>query len=97
MMAGVRLTVTAPQRQSRYQVRAAAAPAWTADDKGTLYRFDGLRFSRRRRRDDGFSLVPAWQAPCYGWLRLSEVPLPAAAAVTTRSRSSADPQPHLAA
>ena len=37
-----------PQRQSRYQVRTAAAPAWATDDRGTLYLFDGLCFSRYR-------------------------------------------------
>ncbi len=93
----MRFTVTGPQRQSRYQVRAAAGPAWAADDKGTLYRFDGLCFSRRRRRDDAFSLVPAWQTPCYGWLSLSECPLPALSEAAARARSAADPQPHLAA
>jgi hypothetical protein len=96
-MAETRSTVTGPARQSRYQVRAAAAPAWTANDKGTLFRFDGLCFSRCRRRDDVFSVVPAWQTPCYGWLSLSECPLPVVAAVTARAHPSADPQPHLAA
>jgi hypothetical protein len=89
--------VTGTHHQSRYQVRVAAAPAWATDDRGTFYRFDGMRFSRRRRRDDAFSLVPAWQTPCYGWLSLSECPLPAAVAVAARAQSPADPQPHLAA
>jgi hypothetical protein len=89
--------MTRPRRQSRYQVRSAAEPAWTTDEKGGLFRFDGLRFSRRRHRDGAFVLVPAWQTPCYGWLNLSECPLPAAPAAATRARPSADPQPHLAA
>jgi hypothetical protein len=96
-MAEVRSTMTRPQRQSRYQVRAAAAPAWAADDKGTLYRFDGLRFTRCRRRDDVFSLVPAWQTPCFGWLSLSECPLPAVNLTTTRVRPAPKGEPHLAA
>jgi hypothetical protein len=94
-MAEARPTVTRPRRQSRYQVRAAAAAAWTADEKGTLYRFDGLRFTRCRRRDDTFSLVPAWQTPCYGWLSLSECPLPAPA--KARVQPGSHGQPHLAA
>ena len=89
--------MTYPLCQSRYQVRAGAVPAWTADDKGALFRFDGLRFSRCRRKDDAYSVVPAWQTPCYGWLNLSEYPLPAAAGTARRPRSSADPRPHLAA
>jgi hypothetical protein len=89
--------VSTPQRHSRYQVRASAAPAWTADDKGTLYRFDGLRFSRCRRKDGAFSVVPAWQTPCYGWVSLSECPLAAPAATARRASSPAAPQPHLAA
>jgi hypothetical protein len=88
--------VTETSPQSRYQVRAAAAQAWATDDKGTLYRFDGLRFSRCRRRDDAFALVPSWQTPCYGWRSLAECPLPATGA-DARTVSSADPQPHLAA
>jgi hypothetical protein len=94
---GVRSTVTSPQRQSRYQVRVAAAPAWAADDKGTLFWFDGLRFSRCRRRDDSFAVVPAWQTPHFGWLSLPERSLPAAATAMAPGRSAADPQPHLAA
>ena len=94
---GVRSMITASQHHSRYQVRAAAEPAWATDDKGTFYGFDGLRFSRRRRRDDGFTVVPAWQTPCYGWLSVSDCPLPAAIAVTLRAPSPAAPRPHLAA
>jgi hypothetical protein len=86
-----------PLCQSRYQVRAGAVPAWTVDDKGVLFRFDGLRFSRCRRKDDAYSVVPAWQTPCYGWLNLSECPLPAAAAAARPSRSSAGQQPDLVA
>ena len=96
-MAGGALTVMYPQHQSRYQVRVVAEPAWATDEKGTLFWFDGLRFGRRRRRDDTFSLVPAWQTPCYGWVSLAECPPPAANPVTARVASSADPQPHLAA
>jgi hypothetical protein len=85
------------QPQSRYQVRVAAEPAWATDDKGTLYRFDGLRFSRCRRRDDAFTVVPAWQTPSYGWLGPSACPLPAAMSFTTPARPSAGQPPHLAA
>jgi hypothetical protein len=91
------VTTTTPQPRSRYQIRASAAPAWSADDKGTLYRFDGLRFSRCRRRDDTFSLVPAWQTPCYGWFSLAECPLPAPAPARTRAQPAPQGQPHLAA
>ena len=89
--------MTRPRRQSRYQVRSTAEPAWTTDDKGVLFRFDGLRFSRCRRKDAAYSVVPAWQTPCYGWLSLSECPLPTAPAAATRAQRSASPQPHLAA
>ena len=89
--------MTGPRRQSRYQVRTTAEAAWATDDKGTLFWFDGLRFTRRRRRDDTFSVVPAWQTPCYGWLSARECPLPAAAAATTRVHPPAHSPPHFAA
>lgn len=59
---------------SRYQALTDGEAAWATDGKGTLYRFDGLCFSRRRRRDGSFSLVPSWQTPSYGWLHPSDCP-----------------------
>ena len=97
MTTEVRPTMAEPQPQSRYQVRAAAVPAWASDDKGTVYTFDGLRFSRCRRRDVAFSVVPAWQTPRYGWLGPSECPLPAAISFATTSAIGRNPPPHLAA
>jgi hypothetical protein len=85
-----------PLHQSRYQVRAAAEPAWATDDRGTFFRFDGLLFTRRRRRDGAYSVVPAWQTPCYGWLSMSECPSPAVSA-TAGAQPASDPRPHLAA
>lgn len=59
---------------SRFQVISEGETAWAVDDKGVLYRFDGLCFGRRRRREDTFSLVPSWQTPHYGWLHASDCP-----------------------
>jgi hypothetical protein len=60
--------------RSRFEVITEGESAWAVDRKGVLYRFDGLCFSRRRRRDDSFSLVPSWQTPHYGWLHPAECP-----------------------
>jgi hypothetical protein len=49
-------------------------PAWTADHHGTLYRFDGFCFSRRRQRDPSFVIVPSWQTPPHGWVVAAECP-----------------------
>lgn len=59
---------------SRFEVLTDGEWACAADTKGTLYRFDGLCFSRRRRRDHSFALVPSWQTPSYGWLHPAECP-----------------------
>jgi hypothetical protein len=64
----------APRRRSRFQVLTDEEPAWTADHHGTLYRFDGFYFSRRRRRDPSFSIVPSWQTPSHGWVVVAECP-----------------------
>jgi hypothetical protein len=66
---------TAPealQRLSRFQVLTEEEPAWAADERGTLYRFDGFYFSRRRPRDASFSIVPSWQTPPHGWVVVAE-------------------------
>jgi len=66
---------TAPaalQRLSRFQVLTGTEPAWASDGSGTLYLFDGFYFSRRRRRDAAFLLVPSWQTPPHGWLIVAE-------------------------
>lgn len=60
--------------RSRFQVLTDEEPAWTADDHGTVYRFDGFCFSRRRPRDASFSIVPSWQTPSRGWVVLAECP-----------------------
>ncbi len=60
--------------RSRFQVLSDESPAWALDDKGTLYRFDGLRFSRWRERGESFSIVPSWQTPSYGWLCQADCP-----------------------
>ena len=68
---------TAPaalRRWSRFQVITEEEPAWTADHHGAIYRFDGFYFSRRRRRDASFSIVPSWQTPCHGWVAVAECP-----------------------
>jgi len=61
---------------SRFDVRSMGEPAWTTDEKGTVYCFDGVCFSRRTRHDDAFALICAWQTPAYGWLRTAESGLP---------------------
>jgi hypothetical protein len=53
---------------SRFQVLTTGEPAWAIDDKGDLYRFDGFFFSRRRRRQVSFAIIPSWQAPRHGWV-----------------------------
>jgi hypothetical protein len=60
--------------QSRFQVVTAGEPALTMDDKDTLHLFDGFIFSRRRRRDFAFSVVPSWQTPRHGWLFAADCP-----------------------
>lgn len=62
---------------SRFQVLTDGEPAWASDDRGTLYRFDGFSFSRRRRRDESFLVVPSWQTPAYGWICCADFPRPA--------------------
>jgi hypothetical protein len=64
----------APQRRSRFQVLTDGEPAWADDGSGAHYRFDGFCFSRRRRRDAGFAIVPSWMTPAHGWLRVSDCP-----------------------
>ena len=64
----------APRSRSRFQVLTEAEPAWAADHHGNLYRFDGFYFSRCRRRDASFSIVPSWQTPSHGWVVAAECP-----------------------
>jgi hypothetical protein len=64
----------APRRRSRFQVLTDGEAAWVDDGKGTHYRFDGFCFSRRRRRDAAFAVVPSWMTPAHGWVRVSECP-----------------------
>jgi hypothetical protein len=89
-------TVTGPRLHSRYEIRILSEPAWVSDDKGTLYLYDGLCFGRRRRRDRGFSLIPAWQTPMRGWLRVAECPCPIGSE-DLRPRPAATPEPDVAA
>jgi hypothetical protein len=70
----MRTVSAAPPRHSRFQVLTDGEAAWACDGSGTSYRFDGFCFSRRRRRDRSFSVVPSWMTPPYGWLLVSECP-----------------------
>jgi hypothetical protein len=93
------LVMAASVQHSRYQIRCTADPAWARDPRGVLYRYDGLRFSRRRPKDAEFSLVPSWQTPSYGWVSMEEraLPVPTSAGATARSSASSQTQPHMAA
>jgi hypothetical protein len=64
----------APRRRSRFQVLTDGEVAWVDDGSGTHYRFDGFWFSRRRRRDAEYAVVPSWMTPAHGWVRVSECP-----------------------
>ena len=64
----MRATAGEAPYHSRFQVLTDGEPAWARDDRGTYYRFDGFSFSRRRRRDQAFLVVPSWQTPPYGWV-----------------------------
>ncbi|HTX67824.1 MAG TPA: hypothetical protein VMH50_01575 [Thermoleophilia bacterium] len=90
-------TMTEQARKSRYQVRSTADPAWARDERGTLYRFDGLCFSRCRCKDAAFSLVPAWQTPCYGWLSTADYPCPVVSTVVVPAPKPAVTRSGLAA
>ena len=61
---------------SRFAVRSAGGLAWATDKHGTVYRYDGLCFSRRRLRDSSFAVLPSWRTPAYGWLCAAEYPVP---------------------
>jgi hypothetical protein len=93
--------MAASVQHSRYQIRCTTDPAWATDPRGVLYRYDGLRFSRRRPKDAEFSLVPSWQTPSYGWVSMAERGLPVRAqegkGAAARTSPSSQTQPHMAA
>jgi hypothetical protein len=68
-------------------VLTAGEAAWTRDSGGTLYRFDGFRFSRRRRRTVEFCVVPSWMTPAHGWVLVADCSC--AALVTSANESEA--------
>jgi hypothetical protein len=53
---------------SRFAVISAQTEAWAIDSRSRLYLYDGLRFWRSRRRGGSSVLIPAWQAPAFGWV-----------------------------
>jgi hypothetical protein len=85
--------VTAPACRSRFQVLTDGSAAWTDDVSGTLYRFDGFCFSRRRRRDASFTIVPSWMTPPHGWMLLAACPCAVWIVEPDESTSRSDPVP----
>ena len=57
---------------SRFQVLTAGEPAWTMDDRGAVYHFDGSCFRRRGRKGDSYTLVASWSSPAHGWMHLPD-------------------------
>jgi len=57
---------------SRFQVLTDGEPAWTMDDRGVVFYFDGSLFRRRGHRGDAYSLVTSWRSPAYGWMHLPD-------------------------
>lgn len=57
---------------SRFQVLTQGEPAWTMDEGGVVYHYDGSCFRRRRRKGDSYALVPSWRSPVYGWMHLPD-------------------------
>jgi hypothetical protein len=64
---------------SRFQVLTEGEPAWTMDERGAVYLYDGSGFRRRGRRGDSYKLVISWQSPAYGWMHLPDCPCRACA------------------
>jgi hypothetical protein len=51
---------------SRFQVLSEGRQAWTQDDRGCVFYFDGYLFWRHKGSGAG-KLVPSWQCPHHGW------------------------------
>ena len=57
---------------SRFQVLTQGKQAWTMDERGVVYLYDGSCFRRRVRRGDAYTPVTSWRSPAYGWMHLPD-------------------------
>jgi hypothetical protein len=57
---------------SRFQVLMEGEPAWTMDDRGAVYRYDGYCFRRRAHKGGSYALVTSWRTPAHGWMHLPD-------------------------
>lgn len=57
---------------SRFQVLTEGEQAWTMDERGVVYLYDGSCFRRRGRRGDAYTVVTSWRSPAYGWMHLPD-------------------------
>ena len=51
---------------SRFEVMTEGRPAWAADDRGSVFYYDGLRFWRPARGGRS-KVTPSWRSPPFGW------------------------------